>query len=226
MGKPGHALGEAAYYYGSSTAQTMWKEMCQNNCNWKIDLVGVPYIVHRDDLERIAPLWKMYSLIIKEKMEDRAAGHAAFKSKYGRLDPNWAAEMFGYNMAAAHAGVKHEEVHGIQVRDVANERRKDHLQGIAMLHIGRAWMPHSYAPAQQWAHTEGKSFSRFGQQVWCKCNHSASAVMPWPVPEDADFQSTKTLEALHYSNERFGKVPVNLEFRKGPGPGTYSHTLD
>jgi len=221
-----NALGEAAYYHGSKTAQKLWKELCLKNCNLNLDLVGVPYVVHRDDLEVIAPLWKMYSLKIKEALEHSNPDREEFDKKYKGLDVNWAAEMFGYNMAAAHAGVKHEVIRRMQVRDVDGERRKSALKDVAMIHMGRAWFPKDYAPAQQWAHTEGKSFRRYGTQVWCKCNHTASVIMPWPVPENADFQSTKTLEALHYSNERFGPVPINLEFRKGPGRGKYGSTVD
>lgn len=219
---PGNALGEPAYYHGSRSAQRLWKEVCKNNCEADVDLVGVPYIVHRDDLARIAPLWREYTIMIK----DRVDSDKEFKDKYGHLDLAWASEMFGYNFAAAHAGVKHKVIPRIQVRDVDSEHRKEKLQEVSMLHVGRAWFPVSYTPAQRWAHTEGKSFSRFGQQVWCKCNNTASTVIPWPVPPDADFQSTKTLEILHYSHERFGPIPVNKEFRRGISRGEYGASVD
>lgn len=117
-------------------------------------------------------------------------------------------------MAAAHVGVKHEVVHKMQVRDVAGTRSFKELKDVAMIHMGRAWFPHSAPSAQIWAHTEGKSFKHFGQQVWCKCNFTASKIIPWPVPEGTDFQSTKTLELLHNSIERFGPIPDNQRFRK------------
>jgi hypothetical protein len=34
-----------------------------------------------------------------------------------------------------------------------------------MLHMGRAWMPNAYAPAQRWAHTEGRAWAYKGVQV-------------------------------------------------------------
>ncbi|GBG25071.1 Peptidyl serine alpha-galactosyltransferase [Hondaea fermentalgiana] len=219
---PGHAIGEPAYYHGSRTAQRLWKEVCLQNCDVDVDLVGVPYIVHRDDLAAIAPLWRSYTIMLK----DRVAKDSDFKQKYGHLDLAWASEMFGYNFAAAHVGVRHEVVRRIQVRDVDSEHRADKLQGVSMIHVGRAWFPKTYAPAQKWAHTEGKSFSHFGQQVWCKCNNTASTVIPWPLPPDADFQSTKTLEILHNSMERFGPIPENAKFRRGVSRGTYGASLD
>jgi len=220
----GHALGEAAYYYGSKTAQRLWRELCLNNCDQEMDLVGVPYIVHRDDLRVIAPLWKMYTLMLKERMERSHPNSEEFNRKYKGLDVNWAAEMYGYNMASAHAGVKHDVIRRMQVRDVSSERRKSKLESVAMIHVGRAWFPNDYAPAQRWAHTEGKSFRRYGTQVWCKCNNTASTIMPWPVPETADFQSTKTLELLHYSKELLGPIPANTKFRSG-GPKRYSTSV-
>ena len=224
--RKGFALGEAAYYHGSRTAQKMWRELCLKNCDVDIDTVGVPYVVHRDDLAVIAPLWRMYTLLIKSKLEGHSEEAKIFSAKYKRLDVNWATEMYAYNFASTHAGVKHEVIRRMQVRDVDSERRKSALKDVAMIHVGRAWFPPSYQPAAKWAHTEGKAFRRYGTQVWCKCNYTASAIMPWPVPEDADFQSTKTLELLHYSMEKFGPIPHNPTFRVGPGKQNYGHSVD
>mmetsp|Transcript_8080 Transcript_8080/g.11104 ORF Transcript_8080/g.11104 Transcript_8080/m.11104 type:complete len:91 (-) Transcript_8080:168-440(-) len=76
-----------------------------------------------------------------------------------------------------------------------------------MIHMGRAWMPKGYAPAERWRHTEGKEWSYRGVQVWCKCNDTADKIYPWPVPEGTDFQSRITLEYLKKSQEKFGKIP-------------------
>merc|ERR1712232_162164 len=65
----GNAVGEIAYYHGSKRVQKLWEKMCLKNCNWNLDMVGVPYVLHRDDLEIIAPLWREYSLKIKQTME-------------------------------------------------------------------------------------------------------------------------------------------------------------
>ena len=76
-------MGHAAYYAGSGRATKLWKELCLKNCDAPVDMVGVPYVVHRDDLEVIAPLWRDYSLRIKQMMEgNRGAAAAAFKKEY------------------------------------------------------------------------------------------------------------------------------------------------
>ena len=94
-------------------------------------------------------------------------------------------------------------------KDVASLPHK-----VPMLHMGRAWFPKSYPPSKRWAHTEGRSFSGYGQQVWCKCNFTASYIVPWPVPPDADWMSWVTLDTLHGALERFGPIPKNPRFRK------------
>jgi hypothetical protein len=116
--------------------------VCKQNCDAPLDLVGVPYVVHRDDLAVIAPLWREYSIMIKELMSSRNRDSKAFLKEFGSLGIEWAAEMFGYNFAAAHAGVKHEAVSRMQVRDVDGERSKARLEDtVAMIHMGRAWFP-------------------------------------------------------------------------------------
>ncbi len=222
MVRPGHAVGEPAYYHGSRTAQKLWKAVCLENCDFVPDLVGVPYVVHREDLARIAPLWRMYTIMLK----DRADKDQEFAKKYGHLDLAWASEMFGYNYAAAHLGIRHEVVKRIQVRDVDHEHRHEKLQHVTMLHVGRAWFPKESPGAKTWAHTEGKSFSSHGQQVWCKCNYTAAAILPWPLPPNCDFQSTHTLRLMHEANERFGPVPENREFRQGSTKHGYGAAMD
>mmetsp|Transcript_7496 Transcript_7496/g.12041 ORF Transcript_7496/g.12041 Transcript_7496/m.12041 type:complete len:543 (-) Transcript_7496:44-1672(-) len=222
----GNAIGEPAYYHGSRTAQKLWKELCLKNCDTPIDLVGVPYFIHRDDLKVVAPLWRSYTIEIK----NRADRDEQFKDKYKRLDIAWAAEMFGYNMACAHAGVKTKVVFGIQVRDVAGERTFERNKDVSMIHMGRAWFPHDYKPAQKWAHTEGKMFSNNGQQVWCKCNFTAADIIPWPLPKQIDFQSYHTLTILHNAFERFGPIPLNRKYRGGkhykPSGSFYGRSYD
>lgn len=211
--REGYALEQAAYYTGSRTAQLLWKELCERNCDLNMDLVGVPYIVHRDDLAKIAPLWKYYVLKIKYRLESSSHGSAEFAQKYRSLDVNWASEMFGYNMAAAHLAIKHEIVHDLQVRDVDGERTFEQCKNRVSLHMGRAWFPKGHPAAKPWLHTEGKSFSMYGDQVWCKCNFTASTVKPWPLPDGLDFVSYHTLRLLHESEEVFGPVPENEEWR-------------
>jgi len=216
--KKGHAIGEAAWFHGNSLVTRLWREVCKQNCDWNLDLVGVPYILHRDDLEVIAPLWKEYILLMKEREE---ADHD-FLNRYASIQMGWGTEMFGYIFAAAHAGIKHEVVHGIQIRDVSGRpRNQEEERSYDMIHMGRAWFPPSYEKGKQWWHTEGKEFSNFGAQVWCKCNYTASDIIPWPIPDGTDFQSRHTLYLLHESRQYFGEIP-KTKFRQQGEHGYHS----
>ncbi|ETO36150.1 hypothetical protein RFI_00912, partial [Reticulomyxa filosa] len=221
---PGHALGEAAWFYGSSAVTSLWKEVCLQNCDWPLDLVGVPYLVHREDLKKIAPWFRKYIMIMKEREET----DPSFAKKYEvlfHIQMGWGTEMFGYIFAAAHVGIKHEVVWGIQIRDVSPRPQtpKDE-KAFAMIHMGRAWFPRDYEPGKQWWHTEGRAFRNFGAQVWCKCNWTASDIIPWPIPEGTDFQSRHTLYLLHESRMYFGEIPKKTKFRQ-TGPNGYHSAM-
>ena len=116
-------------------------------------------------------------------------------------------------MAAAHLGIKHEIVWDLQVRDVDGDRTFEQCKNKVSLHMGRAWFPRGSPAAKPYIHTEGKSFRGFGDQVWCKCNYTASTVKPWPTPEGTDFVSYHTLRLLHESEKVFGKIPENEMWR-------------
>lgn len=212
--KPGFGIGQEAYYTGSRTAQLLWKELCEVNCNVDLDLVGVPYVIHRDDLRELAPLWKYYVLKIKHRLETTTEGNKDFAAKYGKLDVNWASEMFGYNLAAAHLGIRHDIVKDLQIRDVDGGKTFERAKNKASLHMGRAWFPKGHPAAKPWLHTEGKPFASFGDQVWCKCNYTASTIKPWPIPPGLDFVSHHTLTLLHDADEEYGPVPNNQAFRR------------
>lgn len=214
----GQAIGQVAYYAGSALPQTLWRELCERNCDVLMDLVGVPYVVHRSDLKAIAPLWKHYVLKIKYRLEQTTPGWEAFAQRYASLDVNWASEMYAYNMASTHLGVRHAVVYDLQVRDVDGGRTWEHNKNKASVHVGRAWFPANSAEAKPYLHTEGRGFSYYGDQVWCKCNFTASTIQPWPLPAGVDFQSYHTLRLLHESEAQFGPVPRNETWRHQQGP--------
>ncbi len=210
--KKGFGVAQIAYYWGSKRAQELWKKMCLAGCENTLDLVGVPYVLHRDDLEVIAPLWKMYTLMLKEEMENEKGDAARdFLKKLDGTGIEWAAEMWGFNFASAHAGIKIEGITTLQFRDVEDQRRDDQLKDRAMLHMGRAWFPKGSPEAAKWRHTEGKSFSNYGDQVWCKCNYTASTIMPWPYPPGTDMMSRVTLDMMV---SYFYVVIVGYDFSK------------
>ena len=77
------------------------------NCNVAPDHVAVPYFVHRDDLARIAPLWRL--IIIKLIAVKDQLGQRHFQA----LQLGWCAEMYAYIFAAAALGVRHKIIPGM-----------------------------------------------------------------------------------------------------------------
>jgi hypothetical protein len=67
---------------------------CRRNRNLG-QSVGIPLVIHRDDLRAVAPRW----LEATREIRDDAKSHAA---------TGWIAEMFGYTVAAAELGLVHE----------------------------------------------------------------------------------------------------------------------
>ena len=218
-----NALGQGAYYINNPKVKEMWKEVCDQGCDNEVDRVGVPYVVKAADLKEIAPLWRYYTFKVKELVET----DKAFKERYeSHLNVMWAAEMFGYNYACAHLGIRTKIMFDMQARDVDPAIPLDNPEPPAMIHMGRAWFPKEHADAAEpFRHTEGKDFLNGNTraiQVFCKCNQTASTVLPWPIPEKGlDWQSYHTLRIMHDGIGHFGGVPENEVFRHKPPDGYY-----
>eukprot|EP00041_Stephanoeca_diplocostata_P008284 m.120912 g.120912 ORF g.120912 m.120912 type:complete len:547 (+) comp17257_c0_seq5:127-1767(+) len=213
--KKGQAVAQAAFYAGSTVQVTkLWQIFCKKNCDFKLDMAAVPYLMHRDDWKEVAPLWKMYSIMIKEHMES----HPGFEKQFPSLQVGWCAEMYGYVFGAAHAGVPHIIENRLQLRDVGPRLGPEVTKNVPFLHMGRIWFPKSYG-CKKWCHTSGHEFDGYGMQVWCKCNTTASDVIPWPPAPGMDFVSAKTLEYLHDSREKYGPIPAS-KFRPDPYHGS------
>jgi len=218
-----NALGQGAYYAGSPKLQEMWKEVCEEGCDNKVDGVGVPYAIKAADLKKVAPLWRYYTFKVKELVET----DPAFKERYEKhLNVMWAAEMFGYNYACAHLSIKTKIMIDMQARDVDPSIPLDSPDPPAMIHMGRAWFPKEHVDAAEpFRHTEGSNFINGNEravQVFCKCNQTASTIIPWPVPEKGlDWQSYHTLRIMHDGVTHFGGVQENELFRHKPPEGYY-----
>merc|ERR1719168_472698 len=91
----------------------LYQELC-TVCNDFVDYVAVPIFIHKDDLAAIAPLWRKFVIIIKDKV-DREPG---FKQKYEHLQIDWGGEMHAYIMAASELGIRHAVGNNYQIRDV------------------------------------------------------------------------------------------------------------
>jgi len=217
MVKRGLTVGEPAFYNGNPGINALWKEVCKANCKDTPKHQGIPYVIHRDDLEVVAPLWRMYVLLLKQRFDSEPD----FLNKYNGygIQPDWCAEMFGWNYAVTHAGLQQHVEFGMQLRDVASRVSDAEWSKIPMIHMGRAWFPPTYTQAAKWWHTEGREFAGYGAQVWCKCNDTANDIIPWPVPAGVDHVSNATLSLMYGARQKWGKLPFN-EFRH-EGPNGY-----
>lgn len=206
----GHGVAQAAFYVDSTLlVEKMYRKFCQDllgdgHCDNKLALSAVPYMLHRDDFAAVAPLWKMYALAIKEAIDK----DGTIVNTFGGLQVDWCAEMFAFNFACAHLGIKVQIEYNLQIRDVETLPQFQ-VKNMPMIHMGRAWFPTGSEAAKQWIHTEGRGFNGFGDQVWCKCNETANEIFPWPIPDNLDYVSDWTLRCLHLSREKYGKPPYN-----------------
>merc|ERR1711865_888611 len=127
---------ERAFFAGSRLVEKLWKQLCEGeSCNAQLDHVAVPYFVHRDDLRRIAPLWKDYILKIS------ALGDTEDESKKSAAD------------------VRHDIPMKLQVRDI--EHAPSDMRNIGMIHMGRAFFPPSYEAGKNWWMTGAPDFNQW-----------------------------------------------------------------
>ncbi len=119
----------------------LWKEICVRDmpdprfpargperralgCDFSfgLDLTAVPYFVHRDDLEAIAPVWRKYIILLHEWVQRDEARFGrkrpAVGERYRGIDLYWNSEMLAYNFAAAQLKVRHVIEARLQIRDV------------------------------------------------------------------------------------------------------------
>lgn len=71
----------------------------------KPDPVAVPVLIHRNDLERLAPLWLKWTELIRNDTED---GELKWDPEWKKVSFSWTAEMFGYVLAACELGLRHD----------------------------------------------------------------------------------------------------------------------
>lgn len=70
------------------------------------EMVGGFYLMHKEDLRKVAPLWYNYSAIIRAD-----PGNWPVEGKSNKIhadDPPWIAEMYGYSFACAELGIRHD----------------------------------------------------------------------------------------------------------------------
>jgi hypothetical protein len=86
-------------------------ELVEKHCQSPevVDGVGIPILIHRDDLAAVTPLWLKKTLEIRRDLRSREAA-------------GWVAEMWAYAFAAAELGLKHttRELTRVTTEDAAD----------------------------------------------------------------------------------------------------------
>jgi len=198
--KPGHGRAANAFYgWVAPKVREFYHNFSESigvKATDRLDMVAVPYLVHRKDMERLAPLWRDYTVKIK---------HSKWADEPWPLDVRYTAEMYAFNFAAAQLGIWFDTNENLQVRDVDFGGTTPYQKNWYTIHTGRAWFPNDYHEGRKWQTTNFmKEFTSRGYEVWCKCNATGREVIPWPLPGNMDPVSRQTLTVLHEAFETYG----------------------
>jgi hypothetical protein len=92
--KRGQAIGQLySYMWANGPCGHLVKRHCRKNQDL-VAPVGIPIIIHRDDLKLVAPRWLEVTQQIRDDFISRQVG--------------WIVEMWGYTIAAAEMGIRHD----------------------------------------------------------------------------------------------------------------------
>jgi hypothetical protein len=209
--KSGRGIAAPSFYQGNSiNLKRLWKRVCEKNCETIPDAAAVPYVMSTADMRTVAPLWKRYLDKLLDLPQSKKADWSTFN-----MQLEWCVEMVAFNLACAHAGVKMELEHDLQLRDVDVENLPDNRY--YAIHVGRIWFPQDYKPAQKFHTPDELQWSAEGHQAWVK---TYNGPVPWTgeFPQGMSLVSRATLEDLHWSQSELGP-PQPSKFRAPPGPG-------
>jgi hypothetical protein len=141
-----------------------------------VDAVGVPILIHRRDLEKLAPRWLQKTL---EMRRDRGNWPRSWTESTNSLGIGWTSEMFGYVFAAAELGIRHD---------------------IRKLHDAAPYDKRLSAPIIHYY----ERVHLIDGRTWNKKDAGAAWNIPWPTPNSTDAVSNMTLHKLHSALELLG----------------------
>mmetsp|Transcript_50602 Transcript_50602/g.102988 ORF Transcript_50602/g.102988 Transcript_50602/m.102988 type:complete len:173 (+) Transcript_50602:52-570(+) len=124
-----------------------------------LDPIAVPIIIHRRDIEKIAPLWLQKTVEIRADQANWLNGW--WNTSVSGVQLGWTAEMFGYVFAASELGIRHEIWSLQSVPKVQQELETPiiHYHVDVPLSNGKMWYKH-----------------------W----DNAGENIPWPLPADTN----------------------------------------
>jgi len=102
----GHPVSHPVFYMDPEPKA----ELLQKHCSRPelVDAVGIPTLIHRDDLMELAPLWVEKTEKIRNDPKSREL-----------IGGGWLAETWGYTLAAAEMGLQHK------LRELARSQGED-----------------------------------------------------------------------------------------------------
>eukprot|EP00291_Cryptomonas_curvata_P003363 CAMPEP_0172179868 /NCGR_PEP_ID=MMETSP1050-20130122/16874_1 /TAXON_ID=233186 /ORGANISM="Cryptomonas curvata, Strain CCAP979/52" /LENGTH=371 /DNA_ID=CAMNT_0012852833 /DNA_START=1 /DNA_END=1114 /DNA_ORIENTATION=+ len=176
----GSPIAQQAFYHFNLDSDEIPMQIARRyckNCTF-LDPIAVPMIIHRRDLERIAPLWLAKTIEIRN---DRHNWPNCWDNRTcGKMGLGWVAEMLGYVFAASELGIRHEIW---QLQDVPPVH-KQLTSAIVHYHV-KVPLP------------DGRG--------WYKHDDDACCNIPWPLPPGTDNLTTTVITKLHEAHELLGE---------------------
>mmetsp|Transcript_14995 Transcript_14995/g.32563 ORF Transcript_14995/g.32563 Transcript_14995/m.32563 type:complete len:243 (+) Transcript_14995:2-730(+) len=105
----GYPIANAGYYnFPDDDPESVEFEICKRYCPWCkwFDPIAVPVVIHRKDAEKLAPLWLNMTIKIRNDRHNWPKNYTDNSKTVNSL--GWVAEMYGYVIAAAMLGLRHE----------------------------------------------------------------------------------------------------------------------
>jgi len=182
----GMPVATSGYYSFKDKKSIEWQiaeHYCKGVCK-RYDPIAVPIVIHRKDLEKVAPLWLKYTEDIRRDREGPNKWPIEWNdNKYVVNRIEWVAEMFGYVIAAAHLDLRHEIV-DLQMVPSVHKRLTPNVPFLHY-HVRIETADHKF---------------------WNKGDDHAGQRFPWPVAPGTDAVTTRLLTALHEAYEALGET--------------------
>lgn len=179
----GSPIAQQAFYHFDFNKNDVPMQIARRYCKdcTFLDPIAVPIIIHRHDIQKIAPKWLSKTIEIRQDMANWPPDwNNRTRSPVGL---GWTAEMFGYVFAASELGIRHE------IWDLQNVPPVHKKLTTNIIHY------HVEVPIP-----DGK-----GTQWW-KHSDDAGYNIPWPLPEKTDEVTRTLISKLHEAYGKLGKT--------------------
>eukprot|EP00291_Cryptomonas_curvata_P007075 CAMPEP_0172183900 /NCGR_PEP_ID=MMETSP1050-20130122/19262_1 /TAXON_ID=233186 /ORGANISM="Cryptomonas curvata, Strain CCAP979/52" /LENGTH=252 /DNA_ID=CAMNT_0012857609 /DNA_START=1954 /DNA_END=2712 /DNA_ORIENTATION=- len=176
----GAPIAQQAFYHfemnSNDVSMQIARRYCKN-CTF-LDPIAVPIVIHRNDLQRIAPLWLAKTIEIRKDRKNWP--NCWDNTTCSLIGLGWTAEMFGYVFAASELGIRHE-IWNLQAVPPGHQELS-----ASIIHY----------------HVE---VSLSDGRVWHKHSDDACCNIPWPIPANTSNLTRIFFSKLHEAHEILGE---------------------